>query len=167
MTTRGRWQRRRTTTAVVQLTLISLMDIFTILLLFLLVHVSGDESVLPAPDTLTLPASTAKKAPRPTVTVLVTEKQIFVQGKEIMDVANAIAQSEVILAPVKQELTRLADRTKYLADKTTAAAAFAGDVTIMGDKKIPFQLLKKLMATCAQSEFPHIALAVMQKEQIG
>jgi biopolymer transport protein ExbD len=152
---------------VVQLTLISLMDIFTILLLFLLVHVSGDETVLPAPDALTLPASTARKVPHPTVTVLVTEKQIFIQGKEIMDVAKATEQPDVILAPVKQELTRLADRTKYLAGKTTAATAFAGDVTIMGDKKIPFQLLKKLMATCAQADFPHIALAVMQKEQVG
>ncbi|MBI3608211.1 MAG: biopolymer transporter ExbD [Nitrospirae bacterium] len=166
MMTRGRWRRRRTSTAVVQLTLISLMDIFTILLLFLLVHVSGDESVLPAPDALTLPASTARKVPHPTVTVLVTEKEIFVQGKRIMGTPEALGQSAVILAPVSLELTRLADRTKYLADKT-ASVAFAGDITIMGDKKIPFQLLKKLMATCAQSEFPHIALAVMQKEQIG
>lgn len=161
-----RWRRRRAPRVVAQLALISLMDIFTILLLFLLVHVSGDESVMPAPDTLTLPASTAKKSARPTVTLLVTEKEIFVQGKRIMGVTEAIAQSEVILAPVKQELTSLADRSKYLADKT-AAVAFAGDVTIMGDKKIPFQLLKKLMATCAQSEFPHIALAVMQKDQLG
>jgi len=167
MMTRGRWRQRRTSNAVVQLTLISLMDIFTILLLFLLVHVSGDESVMPAPDALTLPASTARKAPHPTVTVLVTEKQIFIQGKEIMDVVKASAQSDVILTPVKEELTRLADRSKYLASKSSAASAFGGDVTIMGDKKIPFQLLKKLMATCAQSEFPHIALAVMQKEQAG
>ncbi len=166
MMIRGRWRRRKTSSAVVQLTLISLMDIFTILLLFLLVHVSGDESVLPAPDTLTLPASTARKVPRPTVTLLVTEKEIFIQGKRIMGTTEALGQSDVILAPVKQELTRLSDRTRYLADKA-ATVAFAGDVTIMGDKKIPFQLLKKLMATCAQSEFPHIALAVVQKEQVG
>lgn len=166
MSARGRRQRRRTPRAVVQLALISLMDIFTILLLFLLVHVSGDESVLPAPDTLTLPASTARKAPKPTVTVLVTDKEIFIQGQRIMGTPEALNQSDVILTPVKQELTRLADRTKYLADKATAVA-FAGDITIMGDKKIPFQLLKKLMATCAQAEFPHIALAVVQKDQMG
>jgi biopolymer transport protein ExbD len=121
---------------------------------------------MPAPDTLTLPASTAKKSARPTVTVLVTEEEIFIQGKRVMGVTEATKQSDVILTPVKQELTRLADRTKYLADKASTVA-FAGDITIMGDKKIPFQLLKKLMATCAQAEFPHIALAVVQKDQMG
>lgn len=160
------WRRRRAPKAVVQLALISLMDIFTILLLFLLVHVSGDESVMPAPDTLTLPASTAKKSARPTVTVLVTDKEIFVQGKRVMGVTEATKQSDVILAPVKQELTRLADRTKYLADKASTVA-FAGDITIMGDRTIPFQLLKKLMATCAQAEFSHIALAVVQKDSMS
>lgn len=160
------WRRRRAPRAVVQLALISLMDIFTILLLFLLVHVSGDESVMPAPDTLTLPASTAKKSVKPTVTVLVTEEEIFVQGKRVMGVTEATKQSDVILVPVKQELGRLADRTKLLADKA-ATVAFAGNITIMGDKTIPFQLLKKLMATCAQAEYPHIALAVVQKDQMG
>jgi biopolymer transport protein ExbD len=49
----------------------------------------------------------------------------------------------------------------------TSSVVFTGNITIMGDRKLPFQLLKKLMATCAQAEFPHIALAVVQKEQIG
>jgi biopolymer transport protein ExbD len=162
----SQWRRRRAPKAVVQLALISLMDIFTILLLFLLVHVSGDESVMPAPDTLTLPASTAKKSAKPTVTVLVTDEEIFVQGKRVMGVTEAGKQSDVILAPVKQELSRLANRSRLLSDKA-ATVAFAGDITIMGDKTIPFQLLKKLMATCAQAEYPNIALAVVQKDQMG
>jgi biopolymer transport protein ExbD len=83
-----------------------------------------------------------------------------------MGVADAVAQPETILGPVKQELTRLGDRTRAMAKKTSSVT-FAGNITIMGDRKIPFQLLKKLMATCAQADFPHIALAVVQKEQLG
>jgi biopolymer transport protein ExbD len=97
---------------------------------------------------------------------LVTEKEIFVDGKRVMGVAEAIAQPDTILTPLKQELTRLGDRTRAMAQKT-ASVTFTGNITIMGDRKIPFQLLKKLMATCAQAEYPHIALAVVQKEQIG
>lgn len=162
---RDRLHNRRGRDAVVSLSLISLMDIFTILLLFLLVHLAGEEA-LPSSEGLKLPASTAEKAPRPTVTLLVTDKEIFVDGKRVMGVAEAIAQPDTILGPLKQELTRLGDRTRAMAQKT-AAVTFTGNITIMGDRKIPFQLLKKLMATCAQAEFPHIALAVVQKEPIG
>jgi biopolymer transport protein ExbD len=163
---RDRLHNRRGRDAVVSLSLISLMDIFTILLLFLLVHLAGEEAALPSSEGLKLPASTAEKAPRPTVTLLVTEKEIFVDGKRVMGVAEAIAQPDTILTPLKQELTRLGDRTRAMAQKT-ASVTFTGNITIMGDRKIPFQLLKKLMATCAQAEYPHIALAVVQKEQIG
>ena len=163
---RDRLHNRRGRSGVVSLSLISLMDIFTILLLFLLVHLAGEEAALPASEDLKLPSSTAEKAPRPTVTLLVTEKEIFVDGKRIMGVAEAIAQTDTILGPVKQELTRLGDRTRAMAQKTSSVV-FTGNITIMGDRKLPFQLLKKLMATCAQAEFPHIALAVVQKEQIG
>lgn len=165
MRLRDRLHNRRGRDGVVTLSLISLMDIFTILLLFLLVHLAGEEA-LPASEGLKLPASTAEKAPRPTVTLLVTEKEIFVDGKRIMGVAEAVAQADTILGPLKQELTRLGDRTRSMAQKTSSVT-FTGNITIMGDRKIPFQLLKKLMATCAQAEFPHIALAVVQKEQIG
>jgi biopolymer transport protein ExbD len=163
---RDRVHNRRNRDGVVSLSLISLMDIFTILLLFLLVHIAGEEAALPSSEGLKLPASTAEKAPRATVALLVTEKEIFVDGKRIMSVAQAIAQPDTILGPVKQELTRLADRTRAMAQKTSSVT-FTGNITIMGDRKIPFQLLKKLMATCAQAEFPHIALAVVQKEQIS
>ncbi|MFZ5861953.1 MAG: ExbD/TolR family protein [Nitrospirota bacterium] len=162
---RDRLHNRRGRDAVVSLSLISLMDIFTILLLFLLVHLAGEEA-LPDSEGLKLPASTAEKAPRPTVTLLVTDREIFVDGKRVMGVAEAIAQPDTILGPLTQELTRLGDRTRAMAQKT-ASVTFTGNITIMGDRKIPFQLLKKLMATCAQAEFPHIALAVVQKEQIG
>ena len=166
MSLRDRLHHRRGRDGVVSLSLISLMDIFTILLLFLLVHLAGEEAALPAAEGLKLPASTAEKAPRPTVTLLVTDKEIFVDGKRLMGVAEAIAQPDAILGPVKQELTRLADRTRSMAQKTSSVV-FTGNITIMGDRKIPFQLLKKLMATAAQAEFSHIALAVVQKDQMG
>ena len=166
MKLRDRLHNRRSRGGIVSLSLISLMDIFTILLLFLLVHLAGEEAALPASEGLTLPTSTAEKAPRPTVTVLVTKNDVFVDGKRVMGVADAIVQPATILEPLKQELTHLAERTHSMA-KRTSSVKFTGNVTIMGDRKIPFQLLKKLMATCAQAEFPHIALAVVQKEQIG
>jgi len=166
MKSRNRLLKRKDRNPVVQLSLISLMDIFTILLLFLLVHVAGEEVALPSSEELKLPASTAQKLPRPTVMVMVTEKEILVEGKRVMGVKEALQGEDSILLPVKQELTRLAERTRKIA-KQNPAVMFTGNITVMGDRKIPFQLLKKIMTTCAQADFSHIALAVIQKDEVG
>jgi biopolymer transport protein ExbD len=161
-----RFRRRKERNSIAQLSLISLMDIFTILLLFLLVHLSGEEIVLPSSEALQLPASTAQKLPRPNLTVMVTDKDILVEGKSVMKVSEALRQESATLPPVKQELIRLAERTKQIA-KQNPSVTFTGHITVMGDRKIPFQLLRKIMTTCAQAEFPHIALAVIQKDKVG
>ncbi len=160
----GRRRRKSGKNAVVSLTLISLMDIFTILLLFLLVHAGDDGIALPATDQLSLPASTSKTMPESTVTLMVTEKDILVEGRRVMAVAEALKENALILPPVKKELVRLAERTKELA-QLNASVKFTGKITVMGDKKIPFRLLKKIMSTAARAAYPNIALGVMQKEQ--
>ncbi len=164
---RRNWlQKRKDRNFSIQLTLISLIDIFTILLFFLLVHMADEGAILPSSEELKLPASTAQKIPRPTVTLMVTEQEIFVEGKRIMGVSEALEGDNSILLPVKLELTRLAERTRYLTGQNSPAAS-TGNITVMGDRKIPFRLLKKIMSTCAQTGFSHIALAVTQKEGIG
>jgi len=166
MNTRSWLQKRKNRNSSIQLTLISLIDIFTILLFFLLVNMADEGTTLPSSEDLKLPASSAQKLPRPTVTLMVTEKEIFVEGKRVMGVKEALQGKDAILLPVKQELTRLAERTRQIA-KQNPVMAFTGNITVMGDRKIPFQLVKKIMSTCAQSEFSHIALAVLHKDENG
>lgn len=148
----------------VQLNTTSLMDIFTILLLFLLVQFGEGGVALPTSDELELPVSSAKALPEATISLMVTEKGIFVDGTQVMTMDAAMAEEGVILQPLKAELVRLADRTKYL-EKQNASVTFAGKVTVLGDRLIPFHLLKKIMGTCAQAEYPSISLAVFQQEE--
>jgi len=163
---RNRWGSKKSRNPVVQLSMISLMDIFTILLLFLLVNMGTEGIVLPSSDELKLPASTSQNVPKTTVTLMVTEKEIFVEGTKMMEVAKALKQNKSTLLPVRKELKRLAERTRQVASKNSSVA-FTGNITIMGDRQIPFHLLKKLMTTSAQAGYPHIALAVIQKEGNG
>lgn len=164
MSQRARKQKKSRKNAVVSLTVISLMDIFTILLLFLLVHV-GDEGVaLPASDQLSLPVSTSKTLPQSTITLMVTEKDILVEGTRMMAVDEALKADVFVLFPVRAELERLAERTKALA-RRNPSVRFTGKITVMGDKKIPFKLLKKIMSTAAHAEYPDISLGVMQKNE--
>ncbi len=159
-------QKRQRRSPAVQLSLTSLMDIFTILLLFLLMQMGDEGMALPTSEQMNLPASTSRENPAPTVIIMVTEKEILLEGKPIMSIKEAINMEGSILHPVKEALTRLAEQTKYLASQN-ASVKFTGKITVMGDRKIPFRLLKKVMNTCAQAEFPNIALAVTKKEEMG
>lgn len=145
-----RRQRRKSRDATVNL--VSLMDIFTILVFFLLVN-SLDVETLHASPTLKLPDSTAQQTPRPTLTIVVDEQNLLVEGRPIAAVAMVGADAEPLIAPLQAELRRLRAN-----DADTPR-----DITIMGDKHIPYKILKKVMATCADANFLNVSLAVRQR----
>lgn len=151
-------RRRERHRSVSKLNLVSLMDIFTILVFFLLVNSSNVE-VLQTNNAIKLPESVAEKIPATTVIVAVSNKDILVDGRPVASVAEAMASDEQELAALKQELTYLAERRPYSSPEEQAEGR---DITIMGDAAIPYTLLKKIMTTCAQSEFRNISLAVTQ-----
>ena len=159
------FRKKRTRSAVVDLSLISLMDILTNVLLFLSVYQAGAELITPPTEALKLPISTAQKLPQPKIVIMITRDDIFVEGKKIMGVKEALKPGNEILIPLKEELLQLAARTQF-ATPEDPSSEFSGGITVMGDRKIPFELLKKVMATGAQAQFRNISLAVIQKNEI-
>lgn len=139
-----------------KLNLVSLMDIFTILVFFLLVN-SSDVEVLQSNKAIKLPESVAEKKPDNTLVVLVSADNIIISGRPIVTVEEALAGAEDEIPALKKELEFLAERKPFAND---AAAKKGRDVTIMGDSSIPYVLIKRLMNTCAQSDFRNISLAV-------
>jgi biopolymer transport protein ExbD len=137
--------------------LVSLMDIFTILVFFLLVN-SSDGEVLPSTRSVSLPESVAEDKPRENVVVMVTGRDILVQGRKVASVAQAMAGPDVLLPELRLALEAQAERAVV-----RPRAADNREVTIMGDKAIPFRLLKKVMATCTEAGYGRISLAVLQK----
>jgi biopolymer transport protein TolR len=155
-----RMQRHhRRTRSDVGLNLVSLMDIFTILVFFLLVHSSDVES-LPTEKSIRLPESVAEKSPKQTVVVSVNNEDILVQGHKVASVADASNSEGLVIAGLKSELDIEASRRVI----TTEAASQTRALTIMGDKEIPYWLLKKIMATCMQAGYENISLAVLKRE---
>jgi biopolymer transport protein ExbD len=138
------------------LNLVSLMDIFTILVFFLLVN-SGEVQVLPNAKALSLPESAAEQKPKETLVVMVNQKEILLQGRRIMDLSQPLPAGNLLPA-LQDELQRHAERAK-----ASTLEPFKGNITIMGDKKTPYNLLKRVMATCAHSEYPKISLAVLRR----
>jgi len=140
------------------LNLISLMDIFTILVFFLLVN-SQDVETLPNAKDLQLPESYAEEKARENVVVVITDEHIVVQGKVVADMAEVRAQQGVVIAGLENELRRQTE-SLYLQDND--ATIEDREVTIMGDRELPYSLLKKIMASCTAADYGRISLAVMQ-----
>ncbi len=143
----------------VALNLVSLMDIFTILVFFLLVN-SSDVETLPNSKDLQLPESIAEKKAKETVVILIGEVDIIVQGTPVAKVADVMATKGNDIPALREALQSQNDRVL----RRTAQDEIVGrEVTIMGDKDIPYRLLKKVMATCTQADYGQISLAVLQK----
>lgn len=145
------------------LTLTSLVDLFTNLVLFLLYNFSAEGSSIPSAERLKLPESLSQQRPRTTVTVMVTQSDIFLEGKRITDTTAVMETDELLIPDLKKELDFEAKRGKYFTS-LTPDKTFDGRITILGDKHIPFRLLEKVMFTCSQAEFGQIDLGVLHKE---
>ena len=145
------------------LNLTSLMDVFTILVFFLLFHASGSE-VLEAPNQIKLPDSVVETKPRETVVIMVSPDTVVVQGKAVM---NTPALLEAQADTVAQITERLQQIERNIIGINTKKVVEGKEITILADKKIPFQALKKIMSTCTGSGYGRISLAVIQKAEQG
>ena len=145
-----------------KLNLVSLMDIFTILVFFLLVN-SGDNELLKVSKQIRLPDSVAEMRPESTVTVTVTDSDIIVDGRPVATMEDVVSSNGVVPGLAK-ELNYLASKRTELSEeeKTNGMA-----LTILGDQTIPYEILKRVMVTCAKSNFRNLSMAVSRIENAG
>jgi len=136
--------------------LVSLMDIFTILVFFLLVN-SSDGEVLPTHKSVKLPESVSEEIPRQTLVIMITASDIMIHGKVIASIDAILADEDTATGLLRTSLQP--DRPAVTTDGTEVRR----EATIMGDKEIPYKIIKKVMARCTEAGFARISLAVLQK----
>jgi biopolymer transport protein ExbD len=115
--------------------------------------------VLPSSKAIKLPESTAEKLPRETVVVMVSQSEIVVDGRKVASVDEVTRMEGDLIPGLKAELDLLASRQVIRAENAAQKKA----ITIMGDKEIPYRLLRKVMVTCARADFTDVSFAVQQK----
>ena len=150
--------RKSRNQSMVDMNLVSLIDIFTILIFFLLSN-SAEVQSLPPSKSVKLPESIADKSPKETVVVVVNNDDILVQGRKVASVDAVLAAEGDLIEPLKAELEFQAT---HLAVRQENASANQ-PVTIMGDRAIPYKLLRKVMVTCARANFSEVSFAVLRK----
>jgi biopolymer transport protein ExbD len=142
------------------LNLTALMDVFTILVFFLLFN-SGASEVLEPPRQIKLPESVVEAKPREsTVVITISHDLVLVQGEAVISTAELLNATGDLIAPITERLTQL---ERSIIGISTRAVVESREVTILADKTIPFSVLKKVMSTCTDSGYGKISLAVIQK----
>ena len=157
--TRRMKRMSRNRLAVPKMNLTSLMDVFTILVFFLLVNSASNE-VLETPKQITLPASVVEEKPRETVVIFVSTVEVTVQGESVVLVADILATEGQNIAAIGE---RLAQVNNNIIGIKTQAVAESREVTILVDRTVPFRVVKRVMSTCTSEGFGRISLAVLQK----
>jgi biopolymer transport protein ExbD len=142
-----------------KMNLTSLMDVFTILVFFLLIN-SGSVEIMEAPKNVHLPESRVEAKPRETVVIFVSQEEVLVQGESVARVADILNGNRAALDPITGRLAQL--KQNIIGPKTMAVAG-SHEVTILADKSVPFTVIKTIMSTCTDEGYENVSLAVIQK----
>lgn len=142
-----------------KMNLTSLMDVFTILVFFLLVN-TGSVEIMEAPKTVALPESRVETKPRETIVIFISPDEVLVQGEPVALVANILDDNA---ATVGNIAARLAELNEQVLGPSTRNVAESREVTILADKSVPFAVVKKVMSTCTREGIENISLAVIQR----
>jgi len=144
--------------------LVSMIDMLTVLVFFLLVYTTNEVEILPSTKDVQLPQSIAEATAREAVVVIVSETEILMNGQSLGKISDILASKELIIPKLKTALQNEVKRSVITDTELTEEQRIASrEVTIMADKEIPYQLLKRVMATSTAADYGQLSLAVLQK----
>src|SRR5262245_9441274 len=142
----------------VQLNLIPLIDIMSVMVAFLLVY-SADVEVIQNSKGVQIPQSIAEDKPKQSVVVMLTKDQLFVQG----ELVASIDEVRTAKTPLVDALSAVLARP-MLEGVAVAEGLESREITVVADKSLPYEVVKRVMATCTREGYGHISLAVLEKE---
>ncbi len=159
-----RKKHRRRAPRQLSLQITSMVDVFTILLVFLLKSYATEGHVMQLAQSIRLPASTAQEEVHPAAAVAFNGQALYLDGELLVaDVGPYLRSEDPLIEPLHRALTALGKRAKEIA-AVNPAVIFTGEIVLQGDREIPFRLLKKIIYTAGQAEYVNQTLAVLREE---
>jgi biopolymer transport protein ExbD len=145
----------------------SLIDIFVIVLVFLLRTVSAEGSLMTSADNLVLPMSQRSKSPTEvSLTIIGDQKHITVDDKVLTETELVRKQDSLIVKPVLDVLSKKRDEERK-AELLGIIKEATGKVVVQFDKNTPYDIVTKIMATCGYAGYNNIKFAVTKKSEDG
>lgn len=165
----GRYMDRRiASTFKIQIT--SMVDMFVILLVFLLKSYSTSPVNITPSDDLKLPVSTSTKNPVESLKLVVSRSGIFVDERKIVEMKDGVlaagdvdANDTQFIRALYTELDEQAKKTRTIATQNSELE-FDGKVVMQAERSLPYDLLRKVMYTSMMAGYSDVKIAVMLKE---
>jgi len=139
------------------LALVPMIDMLTILVVYLLVH-AADTEILPNTRNISIPQSISEQKPREATIVTVTRDMLYVNGEAVVSVADVGRSAEPVVEPLRAALAR--QPANLLGGKDGQH-----EVTVMAEKSLPYAVLRKVVASCSAADYSKVSLAVVEREQ--
>jgi biopolymer transport protein ExbD len=150
-----------------ELNITAMMDMMTIILVFLLKSYSTSSVAMTASEDLKPPISSTRLTPKDTVALTVTPKAILVGERKVLDLVSgqipAAARAGRLVTPLDAALKKEVDKLKNIADRNPSAP-FTHELSVIGDRKVPYDLLLDVLYTAGQNELENYRFVVIQKE---
>lgn len=150
-----------------ELNITAMMDLMTIILVFLIKSFSASSITVTASEDVRPPLSTARATPKDTVAITVTPRSIMVGDKRKVDLSQGVLQAGDmqgrLIVPLDAALKKEVEKLKYIAERNPGAP-FNREVSIIGDKRISYDLLSSVLYTAGQNELENFRFIVIQKE---
>ncbi|MBN1757264.1 MAG: biopolymer transporter ExbD [Chitinispirillaceae bacterium] len=161
----ARQARRRRGNGEVKLNITSMMDMFTIILVFLIKNFSTEGAIVTPAENLTLPKSTVERKAKGALSVQISRGIIIVENVTVLDetaYGKLLKQKEFMITALYDALVNFAEESRKMAE--ISGTPFSGDITIQGDVEIPYSVLTRVMYTCGQAGYPNMNLFVYRNE---
>ena len=150
-----------------ELNITAMMDIMTIILVFLIKSYSTSSVTVTASEDIRPPVSTTRQTPKDTIAITVTPKAILVGDRRKVELINMQVQKGDLegkkILPLDAALKKEVEKLKYIAERNPAAP-FNHEVSVIGDKRIPYELLSSVLYTAGQNELENFRFIVIVKE---
>lgn len=140
-----------------ELNLIPMIDIMSVLVAFLLIY-STEVEVVPNAKNVEIPVSTADAKPAETVVVTITKDMLIVQGQVIATMDQIRDPQTALIEPLREYLSR-----PLVSDSAASQAALAHrEITVLADRGLPYEVIRKVMTTCTAAAYDKLSLAVLE-----
>ncbi len=150
-----------------ELNITAMMDIMTIILVFLIKSYSTSSVTVTASEDIRPPISTTRQTPKDTIAITVTPKGILVGDRRKVELVNMTVSKADLegkkILPLDAALKKEVEKLKYIAERNPAAP-FNHEVSVIGDKRIPYELLSSVLYTAGQNELENFRFIVIAKE---
>jgi len=136
---------------------VPMIDILTIIVVYLLVH-AADAELLSNPRNVSMPMSVSELKPREATVITVARDMLYVNGEEVVSVAEVAASTEPVVE-------RLRVKLRKQAKSLLGSSAEEREITVIADKSLMYPVLRRIVASCSAAEYTKVSLAVVEREQ--